>query len=70
MLYYIYTFILIEKITIQCRRKYCGSLNVNDIRLRKKKKKMHRPGIGPGPPPWQGEILPLDQRCLLFYFKI
>ena len=27
-------------------------------------KKMHRPGIGPGPPPWQGEILPLDQRCL------
>ena len=31
---------------------------------------MHRPGIGPGPPPWQGEILPLDQRCLLkrFYF--
>lgn len=19
---------------------------------------MHRPGIGPGPPPWQGEILP------------
>ena len=26
-------------------------------------KKLHRPGIGPGPPPWQGEILPLDQRC-------
>ena len=26
---------------------------------------MHRPGIGPGPPPWQGEILPLDQRFSL-----
>ena len=24
---------------------------------------MHRPGIGPGPPAWQAEILPLDQRC-------
>ena len=29
------------------------------------RKKMHRPGIGPGPPPWQGEILPLDQRCFI-----
>ena len=25
---------------------------------------MHRPGIEPGPPAWQAEILPLDQRCL------
>ena len=33
------------------------------------KKKLHRPGIGPGPPPWQGEILPLDQRCYLFFEK-
>ena len=31
------------------------------------KKVMHRPGIEPGPPPWQGEILPLDQRCFTFY---
>ena len=30
---------------------------------RKNEKGLHRPGIEPGPPPWQGEILPLDQRC-------
>ena len=35
----------------------------------KKKKKdgsfvlLHRPGIEPGSRPWQGRILPLDQRC-------
>ena len=27
---------------------------------------MHCPGIGPGPPPWQGEILPLDQQCFQY----
>ena len=25
--------------------------------------KLHRPGIEPGSRPWQGRILPLDQRC-------
>ncbi len=25
---------------------------------------MHLPGVEPGPPPWQGEILPLDYKCL------
>ena len=25
---------------------------------------LHRPGIEPGSRPWQGRILPLDQRCL------
>ena len=34
--------------------------------LYNKQKSMHRPGIEPGPPPWQGEILPLDQRCFTF----
>ena len=43
------------------------SVNAFIISVHKKKiKKMHRPGIGPGPPPWQGEILPLDQRCLCY----
>merc|ERR1712081_60701 len=27
-------------------------------------KKLHRPGIEPGPPAWQASILPLNQRCL------
>ena len=26
-------------------------------------KKMHRPGIEPGPPAWQASILPLNHRC-------
>ena len=30
----------------------------------KKKKKLTRPGIEPGSAPWQGAILPLDQRVL------
>ena len=30
-----------------------------------KAKKLHRPGIEPGPPAWQASILPLNQRCLL-----
>ena len=32
-----------------------------------KKKKLHRPGIEPGPPAWQARILPLNHRCLLKY---
>ena len=31
------------------------------------RKKMHRPGIEPGPPAWQASILPLNQRC--FHIK-
>ena len=27
-------------------------------------KRLHRPGIEPGPPAWQASILPLNQRCL------
>ena len=30
---------------------------------RKKKKNVHRPGIEPGSPAWQADILPLDHRC-------
>lgn len=26
-------------------------------------KRLHRPGIEPGPPAWQASILPLNQRC-------
>ena len=29
------------------------------------KKKMHWPGIEPGPPAWQARILPLNHQCLL-----
>ena len=29
------------------------------------KSKMHPPGIEPGASPWQGEILPLNQECLI-----
>ena len=28
-------------------------------------KKLHRPGIEPGPPAWQASILPLNQRCFM-----
>ena len=28
------------------------------------RRKMHRPGIEPGPPAWQASILPLNHRCL------
>ena len=38
-----------------------------EIVTNKGMRKMHRPGIGPGPPAWQAEILPLDQRCLHYY---
>jgi hypothetical protein len=31
--------------------------------LAKWKARVHRPGIEPGSLPWQGSILPLDQRC-------
>ena len=34
--------------------------NNNKIRP---EKKLHRPGIEPGPPAWQARILPLNQRC-------
>jgi hypothetical protein len=27
------------------------------------KRRLHRPGIEPGPPAWQASILPLNQRC-------
>ncbi len=27
---------------------------------------MHRPGFGPGSPPWQGSVLPLDYRCVMY----
>ena len=40
--------------------------NPNTIKI-KIKKGLHRPGIEPGPPPWQGEILPLDQRCFTYF---
>ena len=30
----------------------------------KKVKKMHWPGIEPGPPAWQARILPLNHQCL------
>lgn len=26
---------------------------------------MQRPGIEPGPEPWEGSIIPLDYRCLV-----
>jgi hypothetical protein len=29
----------------------------------KNRKKLHRPGIEPGPPAWQASILPLNHRC-------
>ena len=28
---------------------------------------MHRPGIEPGPQPWQGRIVPFNYRCLNTY---
>ena len=31
---------------------------------------MHRPGIGPGPPAWQAEILLLDKRCLHLFLTL
>ena len=33
-------------------------------------KRLHWPGIEPGPPAWQARILPLNHQCLLFYIKI
>ena len=35
--------------------------------FKKERKKLHRPGIEPGPPAWQASILPLNQRC--FFVK-
>ena len=32
-------------------------------------KKLHRPGIEPGPPAWQARILPLNQRCSVEYCR-
>ena len=31
---------------------------------KEKKKKLHGPGIEPGPPAWQARILPLNHPCL------
>ena len=31
----------------------------------RRREPMQRPGIEPGSPPWQGGILPLDQRCCI-----
>ena len=46
-----------------------GCYNHDGSNKKKKKKDgsfvlLHRPGIEPGSRPWQGRILPLDQRCL------
>ena len=47
--------------------KFWNSNNVSVFLLPVKEfwkmKKMHRPGIEPGPPAWQASILPLNQRC-------
>lgn len=29
---------------------------------------MQRPGIEPGPEPWEGSIIPLDYRCVHHFF--
>ena len=43
-------------------RYYQYSVDSNS-RSHKKLGRIHRPGIEPGSLPWQGSILPLDQRC-------
>jgi hypothetical protein len=32
---------------------------------RSKKKRVHSPGIEPGSPAWQADIMPLDHECLV-----
>jgi hypothetical protein len=40
------------------------------IKKNSSRKKMHWPGIEPGPPAWQASILPLNHQCLLSKLKI
>ena len=41
---------------------YSMELSIRKINVAKHKR-LHRPGIEPGPPAWQARILPLNQRC-------
>ena len=50
-------------LSVLCESNALNARKKGHLIKEKKGKKLHRPGIGPGPPPWQGEILPLDQRC-------
>ena len=46
--------------------EFINTFNLNVIKWEKSngKKRLHRPGIEPGPPAWQARILPLNHRCL------
>ena len=43
------------------RLEYKADMSKSKVAL---EKRLHRPGIKPGPPAWQASILPLNQRCI------
>jgi hypothetical protein len=52
-------FLYMQRNLTEKKRKAC-KINI-DIQ-----KKMHWPGIEPGPPAWQASILPLNHQCFIF----
>ena len=42
-----------------------NQLFCNISQINNRQKKLHRPGIEPGPPAWQASILPLNHRCYM-----
>jgi hypothetical protein len=41
-------------------------MTINDLEV-SNLKKVHRPGLEPGSIAWEATIIPLDQRCYLYY---